>query len=183
MRTLNLTALTPYFNVAPIFHRREKTGGDNPLLLVPQKESATTSENPSAPILGIWPYHKPSAVKAILLMTPMKIVSCWGDTATIRAGGVAVLRLNDGAFYGEQGVFFNKMYERVSPMGQIIAPLDLPLEEQRALVEKAGDMGHLLDVQKRIALRDFPNRPEFFQKTYPRTAPHLVGPHPGQIAA
>ena len=109
-------------------------------------------------------YYAKHVVRAVLLEEDFVIRASWGEDMVISSGGVAVLRLNDNKFYGNQADTFNETYWRVSPSGKDLCPLTLPLEDQMRITEEQGAIQHKRDVMARMALQKYPHRPSYVPK-------------------
>jgi hypothetical protein len=104
-------------------------------------------------------YHTQHAVRAALLKEDTIIRASWGEDMVILAGGVAVLRLNDNRFYGNQAETFAATYSRFSANNDKICDLTLPLEEQLKAAKRYSAIDHEFDIIRRITFRDSPMRP------------------------
>ena len=109
-------------------------------------------------------YHAQHVVKALFLSDDAILKTSWGEDMYIPAGGVAVLRLNDDKFYGNQAKTFAPTYWRAIETDQLLeprllCPMTLRLNEQMEVAENARAREHVLDILDRLAWRSFPDEP------------------------
>jgi|GEM_PF-5165004 hypothetical protein len=104
-------------------------------------------------------YHTQHKVRALLLTEDTIVKASWGEDMEIKAGGVAVLRLNDGRFYGNQGITFEPTYTRVDENNNVVCRMSFPLETQLQVAQVFHAERHIQDIRARFAFLGRPSLP------------------------